>query len=68
MIKHEKYRTICKLWFYSIHMINLGGMGHSPLQDILCFKIDDKNQPELDHVISTFPLQGCITQISLSFY
>lgn len=48
-------------------MINLGGMGHSPFHDILSFKINDKNQSELDHVISTFPLQGCITQIRLSF-
>lgn len=54
--------------FYSIYMINPGGMGHSPFHDILSFKINDKNQPELDNVISTFPLQGCITQISLSFY
>lgn len=48
-------------------MINLGGMGYSPFHDILSFKINDKNQSELDHVISTFPLQGCITQIRLSF-
>lgn len=69
MIKHENIEPFvnCDLIF-SFYMINLGGMGHSPLQDILCFKTDDKNQPELDHVISTFPLQGCITQISLSFY